>query len=129
MTPPNATIVFTRDQIARRVAELGAQITADYADREIVLVGVLRGVIPFLADLMRAIDRPLTIDLMAISSYGSGSGVARIIKDLDQSIEGRHVILVEDVVDTGLTLRYIVRNLQERRAASLVICTLLDKHA
>ncbi len=116
--------------IQQRVAELGRQIADDYADRQPILIGVLRGVVVFLADLLRATGGlPCEVDFMAISSYGSGSGVVRIEKDLESSIEGRHVLLVEDVVDTGLTLRFILRNLEARRPASLAVCTLLDKQA
>ena len=117
-------------QLQQRVQELGRQIARDYADHEPVVVGVLRGVVVFLADLLRAMpELRCEVDFLAISSYGSGAGVVRIEKDLERSIEGRHVLLVEDIVDTGLTLRFILRNLETRRPASLAVCTLLDKPA
>lgn len=127
-----AAILLDRESLQARVCVLGAAISHDYAGRPPLLVGVLRGTVVFLADLLRAIDIPVAIDFIAISSYGPSthdSGVVRIIKDLDESIEGRNVILVEDIVDTGLTLRYILRNLRGRKPASLAICTLLDKRA
>jgi hypoxanthine phosphoribosyltransferase len=125
------TVLFSEAQIAERVAQLGAQIADDYRDKgNLLLIGVLRGVAVFFGDMMRAIDLPLDIDFMSISSYGSStrsSGVVRILKDLDENITGRHVVILEDIIDTGLTLSYLVRLLQERRPASLEICTLLDK--
>lgn len=124
--------VVTAAQLEVRVRELGAQITADYRDRldgrPLVLVGVLKGAFVFLADLVRAIDIDTEIDFMAVSSYGSvtrTSGVVRIVKDLDADLSGRHVILVEDIVDTGLTLRYLRKNLKVRQPASLEVCALL----
>ncbi|MCS6802696.1 MAG: hypoxanthine phosphoribosyltransferase [Chloroflexota bacterium] len=128
--PPNGYVLIGAPLIQQRVRELGKQIARDYADKCPIFIGVLRGVVVFLADLLRATDGLLCeLDFMAISSYGSGSGIVRIEKDLETSIEGRHVILVEDIVDTGLTLRFILRNLEVRRPASLVVCTLLDKQA
>lgn len=125
------TVLFSETQIAERVAQLGTQIADDYRDKgNLLLIGVLRGVAVFFGDMMRAIDLPLDIDFMSISSYGSStrsSGVVRILKDLDENITGRHVVILEDIIDTGLTLSYLVRLLQERRPASLEICTLLDK--
>lgn len=124
-------VLLSEAQIAERVRELGAQIAADYADRPApLLVGVLRGVAVFFGDIMRAIDLPLDIDFLSVSSYGAStrsSGVVRILKDLDENITGRHIIIIEDIIDSGLTLSYLVRLLQERRPASLEICTLLDK--
>lgn len=114
----------------RRVAELGAGISADYADRDLVLVGVLKGALIFMADLMRALTVPCEIELMAVSSYGSStdsSGVVRILKDLDTSIAGRDVLIVEDIVDSGLTLQYLLRNLKARDPASIEVCALLTK--
>ncbi len=129
MNPPGY-VLFGESLILQRVREIAAQISADYAGKRPIFVGVLRGVVPFLADLVRAAsDLEIELDFMAVSSYGSGSGVVRIVKDLDHSIEGRHVLLVEDVVDTGLTVRFILRNLESRRPASLNVCTLLDKQA
>jgi hypoxanthine phosphoribosyltransferase len=113
-----------------RITELGAEITADYGGRDLLLVGVLKGAIFFMADLMRRLDLPCEVDFMAISSYGAGvdsSGVVRILKDLDVSIEGRNVLIVEDIVDSGLTLSYLIRNLEARHPASLETCALLTK--
>jgi len=113
-----------------RVAELGAEISADYRDRDLLLIGVLKGAIFFMADLMRQIDLPSEVDFMAISSYGAGvdsSGVVRILKDLDMPIENRNVVIVEDIVDSGLTLSYLLRNLEARHPASVEICALLTK--
>ena len=113
-----------------RVAELGAEISADYRDRDLLLIGVLKGAIFFMADLMRQIDLPCEVDFMAISSYGAGvdsSGVVRILKDLDMPIENRNVVIVEDIVDSGLTLSYLLRNLEARHPASVEICALLTK--
>jgi len=118
--------------LAQRVAELGAEVSEDYRGRDLLLVGVLKGAVFFIADLMRAIDVPCEVDFMAISSYGSAtdsSGVVRILKDLDLSIEGRNVLVVEDIVDSGLTLAYLVRTLKARSPASLEICALMTKPA
>ena len=120
--------VIAADVLAARVSELGAQITEDYRDRRPLLVGVLKGAFVFMSDLARAIDVPVELDFMAVSSYGSGttsSGVVRIVKDLETDIEGRDVILVEDIVDSGLTLAYLRRVLGDRNPASLEICALL----
>ena len=121
-------ILVTEDQIQTRVRELGEQISADYADTQPLLVGVLRGAYVFKADLSRAVDLPVQIDFMAVSSYGNAtasSGVVRILKDLDEDLEGRHVIVVEDIIDSGLTLSYLRRNLENRAAASAEVCALL----
>ncbi len=118
------------ERLHRRVAELGREIDADYAGRDLVLVGVLKGALIFMADLMRALSIPCEIDLMAVSSYGSStdsSGVVRILKDLDTSIEGRDVLIVEDIIDSGLTLQYLMRNLRARDPASVEVCALLTK--
>ena len=123
-------VLFTKEVIQKRVRELGEAITNDYRGSSPVLIGILKGGLPFLADLMRAIDLPLSYDLMAVSSYGAStksSGTVRILKDLDLSIENRDVIIVEDIVDTGLTLKYLLENLKSRQVNSLKICTLLDK--
>ncbi len=123
-------VLITEEAIRNRVGELGGQIVADYEGKELILVGVLKGALMFIVDLARAIDLPLEIDFMAISSYGkstASSGVVRIVKDLDTNIEGRHVLIVEDIVDTGLTLKYIREVLETRNPASLRICALLDK--
>lgn len=119
--------------IQAKVAELGARISADYAGRQLTLVSVLKGSLPFMADLMRALALPVRIDLMEVSSYGGSatesSGLVRILKDLSSSIEGQDVLIVEDIIDTGLTLNYLLRYLRGKNPASLRICTLLDKPA
>jgi hypoxanthine phosphoribosyltransferase len=123
-------IVVAADELQARIAELGKEITADYAERPPLLVCVLKGAFPFLADLARAIDLPIEVDFMAVSSYGSAtktSGVVRIVKDLDVELRGRHVVIVEDIVDSGLTLRYLRRNLEVRDPASVEVCALLVK--
>jgi len=126
-------ILVSEDQIRVRVAELGRQVSADYAGRRLTLVSVLKGSLPFMADLMREIDIPVRIDLMEVSSYGGSStestGLVRILKDLSASIAGEEVLLVEDIIDTGLTLNYLLRYLRGKGPSSLRICTLLDKPA
>ena len=126
-------VLVTEAQIQSRVAELGAEISADYAGRKLTLVSVLKGSLPFMADLMRAITVPVRIDLMEVSSYGGAttesSGLVRILKDLSASIEGEEVLICEDIIDTGLTLNYLIRYLGGKKPASLRICTLLDKPA
>jgi hypoxanthine phosphoribosyltransferase len=124
-------VLYSAERIQTRVQELGAQITADYAGREPHLVTILKGSLPFLADLMRAIDTPLTLDLLGVASYAGtqSSGETRLTKDLDDSIEGRHVLVVEDIIDTGLTLSYVLRNLRQRAPASVRVVTFLDKPA
>ena len=125
-----AEVLITPDRLQSRIAELAAQIDADYADRELLLVGVLKGAVMVMADLARAMRLPVQMDWMAVSSYGSGtksSGVVRILKDLDCDITDRHVLVVEDIVDSGLTLSWLVRNLQSRGPASLQVCALLRK--
>ena len=126
------SVLIDEQTLARRVAELGAEVSADYAGRDLLLVGVLKGAIFFIADLMRHLDVPCEVDFMAISSYGSAtdsSGVVRILKDLDAPIEGRHVLVVEDIIDSGLTLAYLVRTLRARQPASLEVCALMTKPA
>jgi hypoxanthine phosphoribosyltransferase len=123
-------ILVQPDDLQHRVRELGEEITRDYAGREPLLVCVLKGAVFFLSDLMRAIDLPCEVDFMAVSSYGSAtqsSGVVRILKDLDAVIAERDVIIVEDIVDSGLTLQYLLRNLKAREPASLAVCALLTK--
>ena len=123
-------ILVQSDDLQHRVRELGQQITTDYAGRSLLLVGVLKGAVFFLADLMRNIDLDCEVDFMAVSSYGSStdsSGVVRILKDLEASIEGRDVLIVEDIVDSGLTLSYLMRNLGARNPATLEVCALLTK--
>jgi hypoxanthine phosphoribosyltransferase len=123
-------VLITASKLQQRVAQLGAQISRDYAGKEPVLIGVLRGVICFISDLMRQISVPSAIDLMAISSYeGNGAGAVRILKDIDENIKGRDVLLVEDIVDTGMTLNHVIDYLQTKRPASIRVCTLLDKRA
>ena len=128
-----AEILLTEEQISTRVAELGSRISADYQGRTLTLVSVLKGSLPFMADLMRAIDLPLRIDLMEVSSYGGtateSSGLVRILKDLSASIAGEDVLIVEDIIDTGLTLNYLIRYLRGKNPKTLRICTLLDKPA
>jgi hypoxanthine phosphoribosyltransferase len=123
-------ILFTTEQIERRVLELGTAISRDYDGCRPLLVGVLKGVFPFMADLVRSITIPIEVDFMAVASYSAESrrkGVVRLQKDLEQPIAGRHVLFVEDVVDTGLTLRYMLNNLQSRGPASLHVCAMFDK--
>ncbi len=123
-------IFFSKEKIYAKVQELGKKITEDYNGQEVIIIGVLKGANVFLADLIREIMLPVYIDFMAVSSYGHStetSGVVRILKDLDMEIEDKHVLIVEDIVDTGLTLKYITSNLKSRGVASLKICTLLDK--
>jgi hypoxanthine phosphoribosyltransferase len=128
--PHLGRIVIDEKALQERVSELGAQITADYAGRAPLLVGVLKGAFMFMSDLARAIDLPVEFDFMAVSSYGSAtrtSGVVRIIKDLDLDLTGRHVVIVEDIVDSGLTLAYLRKNLAARNPASVEVCALLLK--
>jgi len=126
-----ATILYSEEEIRGRVQEIGRAIASDYAGRSPVLICILKGAVVFLADLFREIDLPLRVDFMSISSYGAGSeatgGVVRILKDLDQDIGGADVIVVEDIIDTGLTLSYLLASLRARQPASLEVCTLLDK--
>ena len=127
-----AEVLLTADEIAAKVRELGARIAADYQSRDLVLVSVLKGALPFLADLMRATPIPLALDFLEVSSYGEGtetSGVVRILKDLAHPIEARHVLVVEDILDTGHTLSYVFDHLRAQRPASLRLCVLLDKPA
>jgi hypoxanthine phosphoribosyltransferase len=128
-----AEVLLTEEQIAAKVAELGETISRDYAGRELTLVSVLKGSLPFMADLMRRITLPCRIDLMEVSSYGGSatesSGLVRILKDLSAPIEGREVLLVEDIIDTGLTLNYLIRYLKGKKPNSIKVCSLLDKPA
>ena len=123
-------ILFPSSELGKRVSELGNQITDDYKGKEILLVSILRGGVIFLSDLIKEIDLPLSIDFMSISTYGindEASGVVRITKDLEDSIEGKDVIIVEDIIDTGLTISYLLRNLKSRYPNSISICTLLNR--
>ncbi|NLK72687.1 MAG: hypoxanthine phosphoribosyltransferase [Clostridiales bacterium] len=123
-------IMISEEELQKRIAELGHQISADYKGEDLILIGVLKGACMFMSDLMKRINNTLMIDFMAVSSYGASTestGVVRIIKDLDISIEGANVIIVEDIIDTGLTLHYLFENLKSRNPKSLKICTLLDK--
>ena len=123
-------ILIGAEELQARISELGAEISADYEGRELLLVGVLKGAVFFMADLMRRISVSCEIDFMAISSYGAStdsSGVVRILKDLDLNIDGRHVLVVEDIIESGLTLSYLLRNLESREPASLEICALMTK--
>jgi hypoxanthine phosphoribosyltransferase len=123
-------ILIEEETLAARVAELGAEVSADYHGRDLLLIGVLKGAVFFMADLMRHLTVPCEVDFMAISSYGDAtdsSGIVRILKDLDINIEGRDVLVVEDIIDSGLTLSYLIRNLESREPASLEVCALLTK--
>ena len=124
------SVLLSAEALAKRVAEIGAEITADYAGKEILMIGVLRGAVVFMVDLARTIKVPVAIDFMAVSSYGAGtssSGVVRILKDLDEDVEGKHVLVVEDIIDSGLTLNYLMDHLKSRKPASIKLCTLLNK--
>lgn len=130
MHPDGEKILLTEEQIKLQVTKLGRQISQDYADKEILVVGILKGAMVFLADLVRKITVPTYFDFVAISSYGSSaksSGEVRILKDLDRSIEGRHVLIVEDIIDSGLTLNYLLEILNSRGPAGIKLCALLDK--
>jgi len=123
-------ILIDEDALSSRVAELGAEVSADYQGRDLLLIGVLKGAVFFMADLMRHLTVPCEVDFMAISSYGAAtdsSGVVRILKDLDINIEGRHVLVVEDIIDSGLTLSYLIRTLESREPASLEVVALMTK--
>jgi hypoxanthine phosphoribosyltransferase len=123
-------VLISEDELASRIKELGEEITADYAGKEILMIGVLRGAVIFMSDLARAIKVPVAIDFMAVSSYGSStssSGIVRILKDLDEEVQDKHVLIVEDIIDSGLTLKYLLENLKSRKPASMKICTLLSK--
>jgi hypoxanthine phosphoribosyltransferase len=128
--PAIGEILVGADELERRVVELGAEISADYEGKDLVMIGVLKGAVLFLADLMRSLEVPCEIDFIAVSSYGSStdsSGVVRILKDLDASIEGRDVLLIEDIVDSGLTLHYLLKSLRARNPRSVEVCALLTK--
>lgn len=123
-------VLISTEELKQRIADMGRQISQDYAGKEILMIGVLRGAVIFMADLARAIDIPVAIDFMAVSSYGAGtssSGVVRILKDLDETVEGKHILVVEDIIDSGLTLNYLLDNIKSRKPASLRMCTLLNK--
>lgn len=129
---PIAEVLVDRDTLQRRIDELAAEISRDYAGKELLLVGVLKGAVFFMADLARRLTVPAALDFMAVSSYGSStdsSGVVRILKDLDLEIAGRDVLIVEDIIDSGLTLSYLLKNLRSRQPASLEVCALLTKPA
>lgn len=123
-------VLISEEQLSKRVKELGAEISRDYRGKNLMLIGVLKGSVVFMADLIRQIDTYCTMDFMAVSSYGGStqsSGVVRILKDLDASIEGTDVLIVEDIIDTGYTLKYLLKNLKSRKPADVKICCLLDK--
>lgn len=123
-------ILITEKELKKKIASLGKEITADYRGKDLLVIGILKGAAPFLADLIREIKLPLRYDFMAVSSYGSSSrssGTVRILKDLDSGVEDKHILIVEDIVDTGLTLKYLKENLQRRHPLSLKVVTLLDK--
>lgn len=129
-TVPIGQVLISPEELERRVRELGAEISNDYRGHDLVMIGILRGAVVFIADLLRELSIPCEIDFMAVSSYGSSSdtsGVVRILKDLDDSISGRDVLIIEDIVDSGLTLKYLMRTLKARDPASLEVCTLLTK--
>ena len=124
------SVMISEEEISKRVKELGKQLTEDYKGKELLVVGILKGCMLFLSDLVRTIELPLTMDFMVVSSYGAttkSSGVVRIIKDLEREIEGKDVLIVEDIVDTGLTLSYLVENFKARNPKSVRVCSLLDK--
>jgi hypoxanthine phosphoribosyltransferase len=128
--PAIGEVLVAEEQLADRIRELGEEISRDYLGREVLLVGVLKGAVFFLSDLMRHLEIPCEVDFMAVASYGSStdsSGVVRILKDLDVPIQGRHVLIVEDIVDSGLTLSYLLRTMRARDPASLEVCALLTK--
>ena len=128
--PNIGEVLVSTEDLERRVRELGEEISRDYSGRDLLLIGVLKGAVPFLADLMRELTIDCEVDFMAVSSYGSAtdsSGVVRILKDLDAAIEGRDVLVVEDIIDSGLTLHYLMKNLKARDPASLEVCALLTK--
>lgn len=123
-------ILISQDEIKEKVKELGQLITKDYKDKDLMVIGILKGCVVFLSDLIREINLPLTMDFMVVSSYGSStksSGVVRIVKDLEKDIAGKDILIIEDIVDTGLTLSYLVEYLKSRNASSVKICTLLEK--
>lgn len=125
-------ILVNEEQLQEKIAEMGRTLAHDYAGQELVLVGVLKGAIMFIVDLARAIDLPVKLDFMAVASYGAStetSGIVRILKDLDSSVEGKHVLIVEDIIDSGLTLTYILETLRTRNPASVKVCALLSKPA
>lgn len=127
-----AKILVTNEQLRTRIAELGEEITRDYAGKELLVLGILKGAVIFMADLIREIKLPLTFDFLAVSSYGASthsSGVVRILKDVERSVENLHILVVEDIVDTGLTLKYLKENLLGRNPQSVKVVTLLDKPA
>lgn len=124
------TVLITEEQIREKAKEIGSQITKDYEGEEIIMIGILRGAVPWMAEVMKCVDLDMIIDFMAVSSYGAAtksSGVVKINKDLDVNIDGRHVIIVEDIVDSGVTLHYLEGYLSSRGAASIKLCSLLDK--
>ena len=123
-------VLLSEEQLSQKIAEFGEEISKDYQGKEIVAICVLKGAILFMADLARAVKVPMALDFMAVSSYGNGtstSGTVRILKDLDNSIEGKHVLVVEDIIDSGVTLKYLLKNLKSRKPASIKLCTLLNK--
>jgi hypoxanthine phosphoribosyltransferase len=123
-------VLVPEDELKRRIAELGAEISRDYAGKDLLLLGILKGAVLFLSDLLRHVEIPAEIDFMAVSSYGSAtksSGVVQILKDLEEAVEGRDILIVEDIVDTGLTLRYLLTHLEGRGPRSVEVCTLLSK--
>ncbi|MHB8170171.1 MAG: hypoxanthine phosphoribosyltransferase [Thermincolia bacterium] len=130
MHPDGERILLSEAEIGAKVKEIGEQISKDYQGKELLVIGILKGALIFMGDLVRQIEVPVSLDFMAVSSYGTStesSGAVRILKDLERSIEGQHVLIVEDIIDTGLTLKYLLENLKARKPASVKVCTLLDK--
>jgi hypoxanthine phosphoribosyltransferase len=130
MHPDAQEILISQQDIAEKVKELGAIVSRDYQGKELIIIGILKGSVIFMSDLVREINIPLALDFMAVSSYGAStksSGVVQILKDLESNISDKHVLVVEDIIDTGLTLKYLIENLQSRHPASIKICTLLNK--
>lgn len=130
MSKEQIKILFSEEELKNKIENLGKKITKDYKGEELVVVGILKGAFMFMSDLVKKIDLPITIDFISVSSYGNStesSGVVRILKDLDHSIEGKNVLLIEDIVDTGLTLNYLLESLNNKGAKSVKVCTLLDK--
>jgi len=130
MHPDGQRILLSEEEISRKVKALGKQISEDYAGKELLVIGILKGALIFMGDLVRQITVPVSLDFMAVSSYGTStesSGAVRILKDIERSIEDKHVLIIEDIIDTGLTLNYLLENLRSRKPASVKVCTLLDK--
>lgn len=123
-------ILINEESLRKRVVELGKELTRDYQGKDLIVVGVLKGAVVFMTDLIREINLPIALDFMSVSSYGNStesSGIVRVLKDLDNSVEGKDILIIEDIIDTGLTLKHLINNLKNKGAKSIEICTLLDK--